>query len=139
MRAMPLVLLLGVLLACKKKAPEPTPTPTATSTESPNTTEAKKLLPQVKERLTQVKALDAKTKSEPAVRVDKPFKEKLEKEKVIILGDKWVADMGYSQTDKELRILDSTISLCNSNKEKTDFNTDEVRWFKECTVFTHAA
>lgn len=139
MRVLPLVLLLAVLLACKKKAPDPSPATTSTSTESPNSVEAKKLLPQVKERLSQLKALDAKTKSEPAVRVDKPFKEKLEKEKVIILGDKWVPDVGYTQTDKELKILDATISLCNSNKEKTEFTTDEVKWFKECVAFTHVA
>lgn len=133
------VVLVGALLACKRKAPDPTPTTTA-PTESPLWTEAKKLRPEVKTRLGQIKALEAKAKSEPPVRTDKPFKEKLEEEKFVIVGDKYLADVHYTKTDKELEIRDTTLSLCDYDQEnKADPTADDVSRLKECAAWTHAA
>lgn len=131
------VLLVGALLACKKKAPVPSPAPTATV--DPDIEKTKKLQPEVKQFFTQLAAIDKKAKAEPRVRADKPFKEKLEKARYIILGDRWLADSHHEAGADELELDNTVYSLCAYGLDKPILKPDDQKYADECLAWQYVA
>lgn len=132
-----IVLVLAALLACKKKQSESTPAPAPTV--DPTAAKAAELKPKAKARLDQFVALSKKVKSEPDVKADKGFKTKLEKEKFVIIGDKWCEDPQYRHGDSEIDLGSSVLYLCKSALEKTSPASDDLKYWEECLSWTHLA
>lgn len=131
------MVLLGALLACKKKAPDPAPAPTATV--DPEKEAATKLNPGVKTLLGQLSAIATKAKAEPKVKSDKGLSEKLEKEKYVIVGESWLTDPNRSAEKDEVELKNTTLSLCTYNKDKERLTTSEQGYAKECTAWQYVA
>lgn len=135
--------LLGALLACKKKtASEPTPT---VSTESPDAKRFRELVPKVKSLVGKLPAMDEKAKAESPVKRDQPLATKLETTKVVIVGDKWLSDAHRSTGDGELDLGDATLSLCARAIDKKVESTkdsevkDDVKYLEQCLAWEHVA
>jgi hypothetical protein len=131
------MVLLGVLLACKKQAPAPSPAPTALP--DPEKEAATKLNPGVKTLLGQLSTIATKAKAEPKVKKDKGLTEKLEKEKYVILGEAWLTDPNRSADKGEVELKNTTLSLCAYNKDKERLPTSEQGYAKECTAWQYVA
>lgn len=131
-------LLTVALLACKaKKAPEPTPTPTATV--NPEIEKAKKLEPQVKTLLDQLKAIETKAKSEPKVKSDKPLKAKLEKGKYVIVSAQWLTYSNYEAKADELKVVPTKYSLCGYHLDKPEITASDIGYSEECLAWEYIA
>jgi len=138
-----LSLVLGALLACKKRsAPDPTPT---VVTESEHSKRVKELQPKAKAFMAKLSELAQKAKSEPAVKSDQALKTKLEEKQFVIIGDKWLTEPNRSPTDGEVDLGDTTLSLCayavgkkpESTKD-SDLKSD-VEYMERCLAWEYVA
>lgn len=137
-RAVFALVVIGALLACKKKE-APTETTEPVKTESPNVAKGKALQPVLKTRLGQITAVSKKVKSEPAVKKDQPFKTKLEKTQYFILGAPWLDNPGRPHDENELDLDDTTFFICTNRGEQTEFTDDELKWMQECIDWKYIA
>ncbi|MBK8997163.1 MAG: hypothetical protein IPM35_15640 [Myxococcales bacterium] len=135
--------LLGALLACKKKsAPDPAPT---VYTEPEHLKRFKELTPKVKALLGKLPEMSQKAKTEPAVKSEQPLKTKLEKTKFVTIGDKWLLDVHRDPSDGELDLDDTKLSLCAYAVEKQGESLkdsdikDNVRYMEECLAWEYIA
>ncbi len=135
--------LLGALLACKKKS-DPAPAPTV-YTEPEHLKRFKELAPKVKALLGKLPEMSQKAKSEPAVKSDKPLTVKLEKTKFITIGDKWLLDVHRDPTDGEIDLDDTKLSLCAYAVDKkpesmkdSDIKSD-VGYMEDCLAWEYIA
>lgn len=134
--------LLVALLACKKKsAPDPTPV----ATESADAKQFRELAPKVRSLLGKLPEMSQKAKSEPAVKKDQPLTTKLERDKVIIVGDKWLTDVHRSPGEDEIDIDEATLSLCAYAVDKKVESTkdsevkDDVKYMGQCLAWEYIA
>ncbi len=139
-RVQPLMiaLIVGALLACKKKPP-PEVTPATTATVSPAVDEAKKLLPLAKEHLGRIAGLAKKAKSEPAVASDRPFATKLEAKTFVILGEKWLADASRDAAKDELDLGNTVLRICASTVYIDSPKEEDAKYLKECLAWEYVA
>lgn len=138
-----LILLLGALLACKKKS-SADPTPTVV-TESEDAKRFKELQPKAKVLVAKLSDMFQKAKSEPAVKSDQPLKTKVEGEKLIIIGDKWLADTHRDPAEDEIDLDDATLSLCAYAVDKKAESTkdgdlkSDVGYMQQCLAWEYIA
>lgn len=136
-RVMVVALLMLALLACKKKR-EPDTTPTI-QTVSPTALRANELKPKVKARIDKLAGIATKAKSEPKVKKERPFKPKLEKDKFIVLGDKWLEDVHYEPTAEEIDLDNTTLSLCEYALKDATSTDDQVGYMETCLQWEYVA
>jgi len=126
-----LLLVAGALLACKKKKP-PDPMPVASASAAPENVKGKELAPQNKKFIEQVEAIAKKAGKEPPVRKDRPFKEKIDKDKFVIVGSKWVTNPHADVAKDELELKPTVLSLCTYQKDNAEIEADHVKYAEEC-------
>lgn len=130
-------LVLLPLLACKKKPPPDTsPSPPTVSTTAARASELK---PKMKARIDKLAAMALKAKSEPKVRKERPLKTKLDKEKFIVIGEKWLDNVHYEPATGEIDLDNTTLSLCGYALDKAEPKDDDLKYFDECLNWEHVA
>jgi hypothetical protein len=132
------MLVVGTLLACKKKK-APDPTPVASAPVAPENVKGKELAPKNKQFIEQVEAMAKKAAKEPPVRRDKPFKTKLEKGKFVIVGSKWMTNPHADVADDELELKPTVLSLCTYDKDKTEIALNDLKYAEECLGWEYIA
>jgi hypothetical protein len=133
-----MMLVVGALLACKKKK-APDPTPVATASALPENVRGKELAPLNTKFVDQVAAIAKKSGAEPPVKRDKPFKTKIEKGKFVIVGSKWATNPHADVADDELELKPTVLSLCAYDKDKTEIAANEVKYAEECLGWDYIA
>lgn len=132
------VVLLAVLLGCKKR-PEPTePGPTA-PTVSTTEVRAAEIVPKLKARMDLLSTIAKTARKEPKVKKERPLKTKLETKQFIVIGEKWLDDVHYEPTSAELSLRDTTLSLCGHALKATPPKDDDLRYADECLAWQYVA
>jgi hypothetical protein len=130
-------LLSAVLLACKKKeAPAP-------STETPTVSTAiarhAELVPKLKARMEMLASIGKTSKSEPKLKKEKPLATKLDKNELVIIGDKWLDDVHRDPDADEVDLEDTNLSLCEYAIREQAPDDDDVKYMQECLAWKYVA